>query len=172
MIFYPHAFTGRIERNALGTMIYTVVFLPEDLAAELPFEGSPRLRMSGEINDVPISGAWQPSRGRHYLMLSKSALRDAGVGLGDDVEVRFRIEPQDLVEVPDDLMAALAPRPAAMQTWAGMTAGQKRGSCHLVTSARTPNTRRKRVAMVVEALAAGQPPGPPKRTRPPASPLK
>lgn len=165
MDFYPHVFTGRIERHALGTMVYTVVFLPDALVAELPFDGNSRLRMSGEINDAPVSGAWQPVRGRWYLMLNKSTLRAINAGVGDEVEVRFRIEDQDTVDAPDDLLAAIARDPAASRTWAAMTAGQRRGSSHMVTSAKTPETRRKRIAVVLEALAAGTPPGPPKRVR-------
>lgn len=166
MDFYPHAFTGRIERHALGTMVYTVVFLPDDLAAELPFDAHPRLRMSGEINDAPVAGAWQPVRGRWYLMLNKTTLRAIEAAVGDEVEVRFRIEPQDAVDAPDDLLAAIAREPAAAATWSKMTAGQRRGSSHMVNSAKTAETRRRRILAVVEALAAGAPPGPPKRTRP------
>ena len=166
MDFYPHAFTGRIERHALGTMVYTVVFLPTDLAADLPFDAHPRLRMSGEINDAPVSGAWQPVRGRWYLMLNKTTLRAIDAGVGDEVEVRFRIEPQDAVDAPDDLLEAIARDPAAAATWSRMTAGQRRGSSHMVSSARRAETRRGRILTVVAALAAGTPPGPPKRTRP------
>jgi hypothetical protein len=172
MTFFPHQFVGRIERHALGTMIYTVVFLPPDLADEMPFEGHSRLRMSGEVADVPVSGAWQPSRGRWYLMLNKTTLRDADVSVGDEVEVRFRIEPQDAVDLPDDLMAAIGRDPDAVRTWQGMTAGQRRGSAHMVASAKTDETRRRRVAAVVEALAAGRPPGPPRRPPKARSPLK
>ncbi|MFC0634365.1 YdeI/OmpD-associated family protein [Brevundimonas balnearis] len=166
MDFYPHAFTGRIERHALGTMVYTVVFLPDDLAAELPFDEHPRLRMSGEINDAPVTGAWQPVRRRWYLMLNKTTLRAIDAGVGDEVEVRFRIEPQEAVDAPDDLLEAIARDPAAATTWSRMTAGQRRGSSHMLSSAQRAETRRSRILTVVAALAAGTPPGPPKRTRP------
>jgi hypothetical protein len=69
--YYSHAFEGRIEHHDVGTYRYTVVFLPRELALSLPLEEHPRLRVSGEVAEVPFSGAWQPVRGRWYLMLSK-----------------------------------------------------------------------------------------------------
>ncbi|HEY8564882.1 MAG TPA: DUF1905 domain-containing protein [Beijerinckiaceae bacterium] len=83
------------------------MFLPPDLAAALPFRDEPRLRASGEIGEVPFAGAWQPSKGRWYLMLSKKLLRDGGFAVGDRVEVRFRLEPQDEVDAPATLLRAL-----------------------------------------------------------------
>lgn len=69
MSFFPYAFTGLIEHHDLGTYRYTVLWLPEEVAAELPFSDQSRLRISGELNDHPITGAWQPCRGRRYFML-------------------------------------------------------------------------------------------------------
>ncbi len=64
MTGYPHAFEGRIVHHDVGTYRYTVVFLPTEIAAALPLAEHPRLRFTGEIGDVPLSGAWQPVRGR------------------------------------------------------------------------------------------------------------
>lgn len=116
MPVYPFSFQSEIVHHSLGTMVYTVVFLPDDLAAQLPFDQHPRLRMSGELNGAAISGAWQPVRGRWYLMLGKSALRNACANLGDTVGVRFRIEDQEAVEVPEPLQSALTLREAVAET--------------------------------------------------------
>jgi hypothetical protein len=71
MFHFPYQFEAMVEPHDLGTYRYTVVFLSDELIAELPFAQHPWLRISGEINDHPMAGAWQPSRGRWYLMLSK-----------------------------------------------------------------------------------------------------
>lgn len=166
MPVYPFSFEGEIVHHALGTMVYTVIFLPDDLAAQLPFDQHPRLRMSGEVNGAAVSGAWQPVRGRWYLMLSKSALRNARVSVGDTVEVRFRIKDQDAVDVPEPLQAALNLREAAAETWRRMTAGQRRGAVHQLTSAGTLATFNRRLAELVEMLEDGRWPGPPSRQEP------
>jgi hypothetical protein len=114
--YFPHAFTGPIEHHDLGTYRYTVLWLPEDIAAQLPLAEHPRLRISGELNDAPCQGAWQPSRGRWYLMLGKPLLKTTGLSVGCLAELRFRVEPQDELEVPTLLATAPTPRPRTAGT--------------------------------------------------------
>lgn len=166
MSFFPHAFEGRVVHHDLGTMRYTVVFLPEEIAAALPLDAHPRLRMSGELDGVPISGAWQPSRGRWYLMLSKSALRDAGRRVGDTVELRFRVEDQDEVAVPEALQAALDADDRARAAWEALSAGRRRGLAHRIATAKTATTLGARLQELITALTTGGPlPGAPPRSR-------
>ena len=155
MDFYPHQFEGVVEHHFVSTYRYTVVFLPAGLAAELPFDKHPRLRASGEINDVPFSAAWQPVRGRWYMMLSKRLLRDAELSVGDPADVRFRVEDADSVDVPVALADALAANATAGAAWAGLSAGKRRGFAHLVSSAKTAPTQQKRLAEVLQALVTG-----------------
>ncbi len=152
MSWFDHAFETRIVHHDVGTYRYTVVFLDPDLAARLPFDRHPRLRFSGEIGEAPFAGAWQPVRGRWYAMLSKGVLKAAGLSVGDLVEVRFRIEDPDHVEVPDALARALARDAAAGAAFAALSAGKRRGLAHMVLSAKTPETERKRVAEVIGTL--------------------
>ena len=103
VIPFPHQFDAMIEPHDLDTYRYTVVFLPDELAATLPFAADPRLRISGEIADHPMTAAWQPCRGHWYLMLSKPLLKAVGLTIGMTAEVRFRLEAQDDVEMPASL---------------------------------------------------------------------
>lgn len=152
MSFLPHAFEAVIEPHDLGTMRYTVVFLPADIAADLPFDTHPRLRISGEVADVPFEGAWQPVRGRWYLMLSKTLLKTSGLRIGDIAEVRFRVEPQDDVECPPDLERALAADDVARSAYAALSPGKRRALFYLVTGAKGPEIRAKRVQAALIAL--------------------
>lgn len=153
MSYYPYTFETEIVRHNVGYG-YTVVFLDPALHDQLPLDEHPRLRMSGEINEYPVSGAWQPSRGRWYLMLNKKLLRDGGFQIGDEVEVRFRVEDQDAVDVPEALRQALAASETATAAWNELTPGKQRGLAYQVASARTEPTRRRRVAAVLDALLA------------------
>jgi hypothetical protein len=163
MTAYPHSFETRVARHDVGTYRYTVVFLPAALAASLGVQG--RVRFSGEINDVPLSGAWQPVRGRWFAMLSKTLLRDADARLGSTVTIRFRLEEADAVEIPEPLRIVLSSNSAARAAWRGLRPGQQRGLAHRIASAKQAETVSRRVAEVTRLLLAGGPFGPPSRTR-------
>lgn len=158
---YDRAFEGEIERFGVGKtrkVWYRVVFLPADIAASLPFGAYPRLRIEGEIADVPVAGAWIPAGdGRHYFIVGPRVLKDAGVDIGDRVEMRFGIADQNAVDVPPELQRALAANAAALQAWEALTPGKQRGWAHLVHGARTAPTRSRRIAEVVDALTGDNP---------------
>lgn len=158
MSYFPHTFEGPIVHHDLGGMIYTAIFLPVDLAAMLPFSGSSRLRATGEVNDVAFAAAWQPSRGRWYMMLSKPLLREAGLAVGDVASVRFRVEPPDQVDAQPDIERMLARDAALANAWAALTPGRRRGWTHRVASAKTSPTRLKRVGELATALSGGPDP--------------
>lgn len=152
-MFFPHAFETEIVHHDLGTYRYTVVWLDDDIAAELPFGDQPRLRITGELADTPMEGAWQPSRGRWYLMLGKPLLKAAGKGVGDWVEVRFRVEDADALDMPEALVRALDANPTAQAAFALQTIGKQRALCHRIASAKGATTVAKRVGEVLDALS-------------------
>jgi len=158
--YYPYRFEGPLARHGVGrakVVWYTVLFLPDELAAELPFDQHPRLRVEGEIADVPVQGAWMPTGdGRRYFMVSPAVLKAARPEPGQLLEMRFRIDEQERVDVPEALAAALArDGEAAAAAWDALTPGKRRGIAHLVAAAKTPPTQARKVAEVIEALRAG-----------------
>ncbi|MEM9088982.1 MAG: YdeI/OmpD-associated family protein [Cyanobacteria bacterium P01_F01_bin.53] len=152
---FPHTFDSPIVQHSVGTYAYTVVFLPEEMNEEMPFDQFPRLRVRGEINHLPFAGAFQPVRGRWYLLLSKKKMKAGGFVIGDWVHVTFRIDDQEAVEVPDMLRLALEENPHAMATWEKLSAGKRRGLAYRVSSAKTAPTQKRRVAVVIEMLVLG-----------------
>lgn len=159
MTYFTHHFETRIERHAVGTYHYTVVYLDASLHDELPLDRHARLRVEADVSGVPVKGAWQPARGRWYLMLPKTPLKTAGLTIGSAVEVAFRVLPQDDVEIPDELVALLAKKARVRRGWEALSAGKQRGLAHLVASAKRPETRAARVAQV-EAVLLGEAPMP------------
>ena len=156
MFHFPYRFEAMVEPHDLGTYRYTVVFLAEDLGPELPFAQHPRVRISGEINDYPMAGAWQPSRGRWYLMLSKPLLRATGLDIGMMAEVRFRIEPQDEVELPASLVRALSENAVVEARFVALTPGKQRALSYRILSAKISATEARRVADVIDWLTADE----------------
>jgi len=156
MSYYPFAFTGAVERHDLGAYAYTVLWLPRELAVQLCLAEHKRLRISGELNDHPCTGAWQPARDRWYLMLGKPLLRATGLAVGSVAELRFRIEPEDAVEVPSMLQQALERESEAARRWSALTPGKQRALSHFVLGATGENTRARRIAQTMLWLAAGE----------------
>jgi hypothetical protein len=153
-MYFPHSFTAEIVQHDVGSerYRYTVIFVPEELKAQLPLGEYPKLRISGEVDDHPIEAALTPVRGEHYILLSKKLLAAIGKGLGEEVELRFRIADQDAVEVPERLEAALA-RDAAMRAlWQAATPGKQRALAYMVASAKRAATQEQRIAKVTAVL--------------------
>lgn len=154
--FYPCSFEAPLDRFGVGRerkVWYTVVFLPAALEAELPFAAHSRLRVEGEIAEVPVEGAWMPAGdGRRYFIVAPRVLKDAGVAVGDLVEMRFRIADQDAVDVPPELAAELTADPDARAAWDALTPGKRRGLTYRVHGAKARATRMRRVAEVMAML--------------------
>jgi Bacteriocin-protection, YdeI or OmpD-Associated/Domain of unknown function (DUF1905) len=156
MSWFTHEFEAPIERHGVGRsrkVWYNVVFLPDRLAIELPFERHPQLRIEGEIAEVPIKSAFIPAGGgRHYLIVSPDTLKSASLGLGQIVEVRFRVGDQAAIDIPDNLQRALSNDQLSNEAWNKLTPGRKRALAHHVNMAKTEGTRMRRVAAVLAAI--------------------
>lgn len=145
-------FEAPIEYHDFGRMGYTVVYLPEALRAQLPFDRYPRLRVNADILGYSIDGAFQPGHGKIYLILSKKLLREIGVELGDEVTVQFSVADQNAVDVPEALERALKKDKTASKAWQALSPGKRRAHAHTVRSAKTQPTIEKRVQAVLTSL--------------------
>jgi hypothetical protein len=114
-------------------------------------------RFEGDISGVSVKGAWQPSGGRWYLMLPKSPIKKAGISIGSVVEVAFKVLPQDDVDVPPELWAALQAKPMARRAWSALSAGKQRGLAYMVASAKRTETQQTRIAQVIAVLLGEAP---------------
>lgn len=157
MSYYDYTFEAQIEKLLIGngakTLQYFVVILPNALQDCLPFHEFPKLRIIGEIADHPIRGAWNPiADGRKYFILSQKFLKQAELQQGDYAEVRFTIDDQDYVEVPGEMVNALAINSELAEVWHKLSPGKKRFYCHQIASAKQQKTRQKRLNHVVEVL--------------------
>lgn len=152
----PYIFDSPIVSHDWGKFTYSVVFVPEDLQANLPFDQFPRLRIEAEIGNRPFFGAFQPMNGRYYLLLSKRFLKSAGLELGDWVTVRLRIADQDAVDVPPALQRALKADGHAKAMWEKLTPGKRRGLAYQVASAKTAPTQTRRASKIIEKILLGE----------------
>ncbi|MEJ6392840.1 YdeI/OmpD-associated family protein [Gymnodinialimonas sp. 2305UL16-5] len=159
MSYFTHDFTDKIALHGVGksrVVTYKVLFLPPRFETELPFETYPRLRVEGEIADVPVRGAWIPvGDGRRYFIVSPQVKAHTGLDVGDEAEMRFRMDDQDYVEVPRSLELALTANDAVSIQWDKLTPGKKRMFTNHVLSAKTAPTEQRRVDEAIAAISEG-----------------
>ena len=159
MSYFTHDFIDEIALHGIGksrVITYKVLFLPPHFETELPFKTYPRLRVQGEIADVPVRGAWMPvGDGRRYFIVSPLVKSQTGFDVGDEVEMRFRVDDQDYVEVPRSLELALITNDAASSQWDKLTPGKKRMFTNHVLSAKTGPTEQRRIDEAIAAISEG-----------------
>jgi uncharacterized protein YdeI (YjbR/CyaY-like superfamily) len=90
-------------------------------------------------------------------MLPKAQLKKAGLKIGSEVEVAFKILPQDDVDIPLELSAELQANEKASVAWAALSAGKQRGLAYMVASAKRSETKAARVEKVISVLLGKAP---------------
>lgn len=146
-----HTFEGRIVPMEWGKSVYTVLPVPDDIAAALARAGAKRV--VGEINDHPINMALTkaPVFDGVFLWAGKALLDEIGIGPGDTFEVRLQKADETRVDLDDDIALALR-RAAATDRWNALTPGKRRGLLHAITTAKRAETRAKRIAKMIAEL--------------------
>lgn len=95
--------------------------------------------------------------GKNLIGVSEHNRDFTGVSVGDTVEVDVELDTQPrIVEVPDDLAAALAAEPAAQACYAKLSYSSQRRYVEPLAEAKTEDTRARRIAKVVADLKAGK----------------
>jgi len=140
-----------------GRVIWNrVLFLPPELEALLPFDAHPRLRVQGEMAGVPVAGAFMPTGdGRRYVIVPPVVRKRAGVDIGDTIEMRFAVDDQDRVVIPEPLARELARDEDLRAAWERLSPGRRRGLVHPIHAARTAPTRDKRLREAIEVMRGG-----------------
>ena len=91
--------------------------------------------------------------GEFMIPLSAEHRTTAGVSAGEDVEVTLELDTQPReIQIPDDLTQVLAREPTMLEKFAGLSPSAKKRYVLSVESAKTPETRTRRIAGVVNEL--------------------
>ena len=135
---------------------WALLTLPKKASAKLPSRGV--TMVEGTINAFPFRAALEPNgKGGHQLRVNKT-MRDAA-GADDEEEVMVEItragdEPE--IRVPMDLREALAAAPLALTGWEDITPLARRDWIFSISSAKQPETRRRRIEKACDMLACGK----------------
>lgn len=113
-------------------------------------------RVRGTVDGVAYRSSLMKYSGVFHLGVHKATIEKAGVAIGDLVDVKIEVddEPLPADTVPPDLKKALAPVRAA---WDKLSPSHKREHVKHVTEAKKPETRARRIAATLAALAKGKP---------------
>ena len=130
----------------------TLVPIPREVATELGLKGMPKIQ--AVIAGTPYRGSLMPmGDGTYCLGVLKSIQEAAGVGLGDTIEVLLELDTAPrTVEPPADLATVLAKDKQAAAAWEKLSFTDRKELALGLTSAKKPETRRRRLAAALERL--------------------
>ena len=114
--------------------------------------------VEGTINGLPFRAALEPNgKGSHCLRVNQAMHDAAGADAGDTVTVEItRAGEEPELRVPVDLRQALATAPRAQASWADITPLARRDWIFSISTAKQPETRRRRIEKACDMLASGK----------------
>ena len=138
----------------LGGKTATGIEVPTEVVTALGPTKRPAVRVT--VGDHTYRTTVAPMGGKYWVPLSAENRTAAGVAAGDSVEVEIEVdEAPRVVEVPDDLSAALDADPVARAAFDALSYSNQRRHLLSVEGAKTAETRARRVAKAVAELREG-----------------
>ncbi len=135
----------------------TGIEVPPDVVEALGSGKRPAVRVT--INGYVYRSTVAVMGGMFMLPLSAENRAGAGAAGGDEVEVDLELDtaPRE-VALPEDFSAALDAEPVARAFFEGLSFSHKRGFVEPIGQAKTPETRKRRIAKAIEMLREGRKP--------------
>ena len=133
----------------------TGINVPAEVVESLGAGKRPRVKVT--INGHSYRSSVAVLGGRYMLGVSAENRAAARVEGGDTIDIELELDTAAReVTVPPDLAAALAAEPAAQATFDALSYSNKSWHVLQITGAKSDETRQRRVARSVKALAAGK----------------
>jgi hypothetical protein len=134
----------------------TFLTLPQNASAKLPSRAM--TMVEGTINGLPFRAALEPDgKGSQRVRLNKALHDAAGADAGETATVEItRAGEEPEIRVPMDLRKALAAAPLAQAGWNDITPMARRDWIFSISSAKQPQTRRRRIEKACDMLASGK----------------
>jgi hypothetical protein len=126
--------------------------IPPDVVAALG--GGKRPKVTVTINGATYRSSIAPMGGEFWLGVSAANRELTGTTAGEDYEIDLELDTAPRrIDPPADLADALAADPRSQAAFERLSYSRQRAHVESVTGAKRPDTRARRVAAVVEALA-------------------
>ncbi|WP_307304831.1 YdeI/OmpD-associated family protein [Pseudarthrobacter enclensis] len=131
----------------------TGIEVPEDVVQAL--DAGRRSPVIVTINGESYRSSVAVMGGRNMVSVSAANRELTRVAAGDTVEVDLELDTEPrVVEIPDDLAAALDSEPEAKAFYGTLNYSSQRRYVEPIAEAKTAETRSRRVAKVIEDLKA------------------
>ena len=132
---------------------WTYIVVPVAIAHQLQPNNKKAFRVKGLLDQHAISGASLLPMGEGDFLLPLNAVMRKGIKKpqGETVEASFEVdlnEPQP----PAELMECLADEPLALQQYQSLTKSHRNYFINYISSAKTPETKARRIAQTINAL--------------------
>lgn len=139
----------------LGGKTATGIRVPPEVVEALGSGKKPAVRVT--INGYTYRSTVAVYGGEFMLPVSAEVRERAGIAAGDGIEVAVELDTEPrVVEVPDDLAAALATDAEAQQFFEGLSYSNKRRIVLSINDAKTLETRQRRITRTIEDLRQGK----------------
>lgn len=143
-------FTTDLQATGGNTTGFVV---PETVLAGL--DAGRRPKVAATVN----GHTWRTSiasMGGQFLLGVSAAVREAaGIAAGETHTVAVEVDDAPrIVEVPEDLAAALAAHPAAAAAWERLSYSHQRQHAEALTAAKKPETRERRISSTIAKLTS------------------
>jgi hypothetical protein len=118
--------------------------------------GSARAKVKATVNGVELRTTVAVYGGVSYVGFRKEVRDAMGIALGDRIEVKLEADTHErVVDVPDDLLRALAKDPKAKRAFDALAFTHRKEYALWVAGAKKAETRATRVAKTIRMLKAG-----------------
>ena len=140
----------------------TIVKLNSRAVLPIPFDPNEvwgekqRHHITGSINGYRIRGAIDWEGTQPVLSLGPAWRRDAGLDVGDRVEVTLAPEGPQFADLAPDIAAALEGAPEARAFFEALATFYRKGYLKWIEGARKPEARAARIEEMVALLKAGE----------------
>jgi hypothetical protein len=134
----------------------TGIVIPDDVIEQLGAGKKPPVKVT--VNGYVYRSTVATIDGNYMVGFSSDHRAASGLNGGDEVDVEIEVDTEPrMIEVPDDLQAALDAEPKAKETFDRLSNSLKGYHVYQVMTAKTDETRQRRIEKSIAILREGKP---------------
>lgn len=135
---------------------WTYIVIPLDIAQKLKPDTRTSFRVKGKLDSYPIKQVALLPAGNGDFIMAINAVMRKGIQkkIGEKIKVSLNADESEF-KLSDDFLACLDDEPAALQHFEKLSPGHQRYFSKWIDSAKTPETKTKRIVQSIQGLAMG-----------------
>lgn len=132
---------------------WTYIDVPEEIALQLKPGNKKAFRVKGHLDSYAFKGiSLVPMGGGNFIMALNATIRKAiGKTKGAQVKIRMEVDEKPILP-PAELLECLADEPGALEHFTLLAKSHQNYFTNYIESAKTDETRTKRIAQAVTAM--------------------